>query len=309
MVSMTIHETSEPRQPEQSSASARQTQSYLRTIFDQRGLRPKSKLGQNFLIDLNLLDLIVRRAELTREDLVLEVGSGTGGLTAQLLEAAGGVVSVEIDSAFAVMVREALPPNPRLELLHADALKNKNELNPDLLHAINLVRERTATTRVKLVANLPYAVATPVVTNLLLTDLPIERMIVTVQAEIGDRLIAHAWDQGLRSTRGAGAESRRRVDHPPFAAVGVLAAAEGVVHHRRHPPEALQARPHRRCPEVPPFPARSLHAPPKEPARRVAGPPSRCWTKEEVDRKLAELGIDGTTTGRGARPGAAPAVV
>ena len=81
--------------------SHRQTLSYLRNLFDERGIHPKNKLGQNFLIDLNLLDLLVRTAELTPDDLVLEVGSGTGSLTVRLAERAGAVVSVEIDPAFA----------------------------------------------------------------------------------------------------------------------------------------------------------------------------------------------------------------
>ena len=68
---------------------ARQTLSYLRNLFDERGIHPKNKLGQNFLIDLNLLDLLLRSAELTPDDLVLEVGSGTGSLTVRLLEQAG----------------------------------------------------------------------------------------------------------------------------------------------------------------------------------------------------------------------------
>src|SRR3954447_12589334 len=127
--------------------SDRQTLSYLRNLFAERGIRPKNKLGQNFLIDLNLLDLLLRAAELTRDDLALEVGSGTGGLTVRLAEQAGAVVSVEVDPAFAVLTEEsvaqALGPAPapgpgeepggwrgRVALLRADVLRNKNELNP-----------------------------------------------------------------------------------------------------------------------------------------------------------------------------------
>src|SRR5216683_1570323 len=72
--------------------SSRQTLTYLRNLMDSRRIRPKNKLGQNLLIDLNLLTVIVRTAELTREDLVLEVGSGTGGLTTRLAEQAGAVL-------------------------------------------------------------------------------------------------------------------------------------------------------------------------------------------------------------------------
>src|SRR5262249_4010776 len=149
--------------PEQSLASQRQTQTYLRDLMEKRGLHPKNKLGQNFLVDLNLLDLIVRRAELTDDDLALEVGSGTGGLTARLVDSAGAVASVEIDPAFAEMVREAIPRNPRVVLMHADILKGKNELNPEVLQALTELRRLTGTSRIKLVANLPYVVATPVI--------------------------------------------------------------------------------------------------------------------------------------------------
>ena len=71
----------------------------VKSLLDARGLRPKNKLGQNFLIDLNLLDLIVRAAELDRRDLALEIGSGTGSLTTRLAEQAGAVLSVELDPA------------------------------------------------------------------------------------------------------------------------------------------------------------------------------------------------------------------
>jgi 16S rRNA (adenine1518-N6/adenine1519-N6)-dimethyltransferase len=185
--------------------TTRQTLSYLRTLFQERGIQPKTKLGQNFLVDLNLIDLVVRTAELSPHDLALEVGSGTGSLTMRLLEKAGAVVSVEIDPEFASLTEEAVASHFHLfasgpdatgtrqehvRLLHADALANKNTLNPELLQAIHDLQASAGTTQVKLVANLPYAVAVPVISNLLLTDLPIERMVVTVQWEIAERLLA-----------------------------------------------------------------------------------------------------------------------
>src|SRR3954452_21411739 len=131
--------------------SDRQTLSYLRNLFAERGIRPKNKLGQNFLIDLNLLDLLLRSGELTGDDLALEVGSGTGGLTVRLAEQAGAVVSVEVDPAFAVLTREAVEAYPflsdagegtggrrdRVVLLHGDVLRNKNELSPEVLGALS----------------------------------------------------------------------------------------------------------------------------------------------------------------------------
>src|SRR5262249_27968660 len=123
----------------------RQTQSYLRRILGERRIQPKSKLGQNFLIDLNLLDLILRTAELTREDLALEIGSGTGSLTVKLVEQAGAVVSVEIDENLARMTEDALPVKERVALLHIDVLKNKNELSADIFRAVHDLTQRYQT--------------------------------------------------------------------------------------------------------------------------------------------------------------------
>src|SRR5947209_16902650 len=101
----------------------RQTLSYLRNLFEERGIKPKNKLGQNFLIDLNLLDLLLRSAELTRTDLALEIGSGTGSLTTRLAEQAGAVLSVEIDPAFFAMACEAVAGRDNVLLVRADILK------------------------------------------------------------------------------------------------------------------------------------------------------------------------------------------
>src|SRR5262249_50079473 len=155
----------------------RQTLSYVKGLLDAHGLRPKNKLGQNFLIDLNLLDLIVRSAELDRRDLALEIGTGTGSLTALLADHAGAVLSVELDPEFHAVAREQVGDRPNVRLLNADALRNKNELNPRIVEELAGAREEFACERIKLVANLPYAVATPVISNLLLSDLTVERMV------------------------------------------------------------------------------------------------------------------------------------
>jgi 16S rRNA (adenine1518-N6/adenine1519-N6)-dimethyltransferase len=168
----------------------RQTLSYLRELFHKRGLRPKNKLGQNFLIDLNLLDVLLRGAELSKTDLAVEVGGGTGSLTALLAGHAGAVFSIEIDPAFFELAREAVAGRENVRLLNLDILKNKNHLNPGILEQLAEWQQCWHCPRLKLVANLPYAVATPVISNFLLSDLPIERMVVTVQWEIGEKLIA-----------------------------------------------------------------------------------------------------------------------
>lgn len=178
-------------QPAARYPSPRQTLSYIRGLLENHGLEPKNKLGQNFLIDLNMLDLVVRSAELTREDSVLEVGTGTGTLTAHLADHAGAVFTVEIDRQFHALVQPLLSKRPNVVSFLGDALARKNELNPDVLRGWDELTTRTGCTRRKLVANLPYAVATPVITNLLIqNEFPIDRLVIMVQWEIGERLRA-----------------------------------------------------------------------------------------------------------------------
>src|SRR4051794_27373550 len=168
----------------------RQTLSFLRTLFEDRGIQPKNKLGQNFLIDLNLIDLVLRAAELSADDLALEVGSGTGSLTMKLVERAGAVVSVEIDTAFAQLTQDLLGTHfaiseglnkkegarrEHTRLIHGDALASKNTLAPEVMGAIREMLAASGAKNVKLIANLPYAVSVPIISNLILTDLPIER--------------------------------------------------------------------------------------------------------------------------------------
>jgi 16S rRNA (adenine1518-N6/adenine1519-N6)-dimethyltransferase len=277
------------------ASSSRQTLSYLRNLFEARGIHPKNKLGQNFLIDLNLLDLLLRAAELTREDLAVEIGSGTGSLTARLAEQAGAVLSVEIDPAFCEMVKETAAGYQNVVLVHGDVLKNKNELNPHVLAALNELQHRSGCRRLKLVANLPYAVATPVVTNFLLSALPFERMVVTVQWEIAERLLA-------------------RPDSKAYGALAVLvqsiAAVELV---RKLPPTVFWPRPQVDSAIVCIRPddakrahvgdvlrfrhfLRDLYAHRRKNLRgALLALPGERRPKAEVDQKLAELGLDGTT--------------
>src|SRR5215470_8938996 len=105
--------------------SPRQTLSFLRGVFEGTGLEAKAKLGQNFLIDLNLLDLIVRTAELDASDAVLEVGTGTGSLTARLAEHAGAVVTVEVDKTLQPVAKQVVGERANVRFVFGDALAKK----------------------------------------------------------------------------------------------------------------------------------------------------------------------------------------
>src|SRR5436853_667342 len=108
----------------------RQTQSFLRELFRQHGLTPKKALGQNFLIDINLVDFVVKSGELSRDDFVLEVGTGTGSLTSRLAQEAGAVLTVEIDKSFHQLAKEASNEPAHVQFFQGDVLKNKNTINP-----------------------------------------------------------------------------------------------------------------------------------------------------------------------------------
>jgi len=175
--------------------TTRQTQSYLRSLFTQQGIAPRRSLGQNFLIDLNLHDLIVKTAEVAPGDVILEIGTGAGALTALMAGLGATIVAAEIDPAMAKLTGEVVAGLSNVRILNADALKTKNLLNPELL---DNVRSALAASKAmggngafKLVANLPYNVATPVISNLLVhPELCPSKIVVTIQRELADRMAA-----------------------------------------------------------------------------------------------------------------------
>lgn len=169
----------------------RQTASYLSKRLAAAGLRPVSRFGQNFLVDLNLIDLIARSAELRKTDVVLEVGTGVGSLTTRLSDQAGAVLSVEIDANLHQLASEELEGRQNVRLIHGDALRNKNSLRADLMEQIRDAMTRIGEeSRFLLVANLPYNIATPIISNLLHESPPPDAMVVTIQKELADRMIA-----------------------------------------------------------------------------------------------------------------------
>lgn len=172
------------------AAETRQSISYLTRRFKEVGIEPNARHGQNFLVDLNLLRLLADSAELTRDDVVLEIGTGTGSLTALLAARAAAVVTVEVDRRMYSLASEELIDYPNVTMLLQDALANKNTLHPAVLAAVRRQLDAGPNRRFKLVANLPYNIATPIVTNLLAEEHPPESMTVTIQKEVADRMLA-----------------------------------------------------------------------------------------------------------------------
>lgn len=169
---------------------AGQTLAEIRSLLQRHGLAPRHRLGQNFLIDLNLMRKLVAAAEVGPADVVLEVGPGTGSLSEILLETGARLIAVELDRGLHGLLAERLSSNPRLMLLQGDALDSKHALNPAMLEAWRTQTPGAGGAR-KLVANLPYQIATPLLMELLVQDSPqVGRMCVTIQREVGQRLRA-----------------------------------------------------------------------------------------------------------------------
>lgn len=169
----------------------RQTTAYLKRLFADVGFSLDPRRGQNFLVDLNILDLLARTAAIRPDDVVLEVGTGTGALTERIAPAAAAVVTVEIDRRLAQLARDRLVDHANVTLIEGDALARKHRLAPELLETL-AARLAASGGRLLLVANLPYCVATPVISNLLALDRPFDAAVVTVQREMAERMTASA---------------------------------------------------------------------------------------------------------------------
>lgn len=139
----------------------------------------QKKFGQNFLIDTNVLDKIVAAAGVTKEDCVLEIGPGIGTMTQYLAEAARKVVAVEIDKALIPILEESLSAYDNVTIINGDILK------VDINH---IVQEYNGGKPIKVVANLPYYITTPIIMGLFEQHVPLDSITVMVQKEVAERM-------------------------------------------------------------------------------------------------------------------------
>lgn len=161
-----------------------QTQTQIRQILETHGLAPKKSLGQNFLLDHNLIRKLVDSASVSAGELILEVGPGTGTLTEELLARGASVIACELDDGLASHLRDHFASfGERFTLVHGDCLESKRELSRAAVAAI-------ASRPFKLVANLPYGAGTPVMLALLANHPACSTLAVTIQREVADRLLA-----------------------------------------------------------------------------------------------------------------------
>lgn len=139
----------------------------------------QKRYGQNFLIDSHILEKIIEASEITREDCVLEIGPGIGTMTQYLAESAGRVIAVEIDQSLIPILSDTLSPYENVTVINEDILK---------LDINKLVEEKNAGRPVKVVANLPYYITTPIIMGLFESHVPLKSITIMVQKEVADRM-------------------------------------------------------------------------------------------------------------------------
>lgn len=155
------------------------TPSATKEIIDKYSFAFQKKFGQNFLIDSNVLESIIRGAEITKDDFVLEIGPGIGTMTQYLCEAARQVVAVEIDKMLIPILEDTLSEYDNVEVINQDVLK---------VDIKSLAEEKNNGKPIKVVANLPYYITTPIIMGLFESGVPIDSITIMVQKEVADRM-------------------------------------------------------------------------------------------------------------------------
>lgn len=156
----------------------------LRTklIMERHGFSLKKKFGQNFLINQHVLDGIVEGADLKADDVVIEIGPGIGSLTQYLAENVKEVVAIEIDNSLIPILEETMADYDNISIIHKDVMK---------VDLKRLIEERWPGKKVKVVANLPYYITTPIIMKLFEEHIPLDSITVMVQKEVADRMQAN----------------------------------------------------------------------------------------------------------------------
>ena len=175
-----------------------QTKRQIQELLSAAGVSPNRRLGQHFLVDLNLMRLLVESAQIGPRDVVLEVGTGTGSLTEALARQAGHVVTVELDRTLAGIAQSRLAGAENVQVLNIDILAGKGAIHPTVTEAVTQAHARLGNTgptgpapgRVLLVSNLPYDVASSVMIDLVKGPVTMDAMLVTVQKEVAERMTA-----------------------------------------------------------------------------------------------------------------------
>ncbi len=205
-----------------------------REVLAKYGMSAKKKFGQNFLIDSGVLDGIVSAAGVTKDDCVLEIGPGIGSLTQYLAEAAGQVVAVEIDKSLIPVLADTLSEYNNVTVINNDVLK---------VDIAEIVEKYNSGRPIKVVANLPYYITTPIIMKLFESGAPIESITVMVQKEVADRMVVGPGNKDYGSLSlavGFYAQADHVMDVPPSSFIPQPGVGSAVVRLTRYSEPAVK---------------------------------------------------------------------
>jgi 16S rRNA (adenine1518-N6/adenine1519-N6)-dimethyltransferase len=252
-------------------------------VLAKYGMSAKKKFGQNFLIDSNVLDGIVSAAKVTEDDCVLEIGPGIGSLTQYLAEAAGKVVAVEIDKTLIPVLADTLSEYNNVTVINEDVLK---------VDIDEIVRKYNDNRPIKVVANLPYYITTPIIMKLFESGAPIESITVMVQKEVADRMVMGPGNKDYGSLSlavGYYAKADAVMDVPPSSFIPQPGVGSAVVRLTRYSEPAVKVRDEKYMFEII---RTSFNQRRKTLSNSLSNNPALKVSRQEVQDALVKMGID-----------------
>ncbi len=254
-----------------------------REVLERHHMSAKKKFGQNFLIDSSVLEGIVEAADVTKQDFVLEIGPGIGTLTQYLAEAARAVVAVEIDTSLLPVLDDTLSEYGNVTVINKDVLK---------VDIGELAREYNGGEPIKVVANLPYYITTPIIMKLFESGAPIESITVMVQQEVAQRMAAEPGNKDYGSLSLAVSfysEARQVMEVPPSSFIPQPQVASAVVNLKRYDKPRVMVGDEKYLFEII---RTSFNQRRKTIANSISNNPHLGVSREQVQNALIKMGID-----------------
>ena len=252
-------------------------------VLSKYNMSAKKKFGQNFLIDSGVLDGIVEASGVTKEDCVLEIGPGIGSLTQYLAEAAKRVVSVEIDKTLIPVLNDTLSEYDNVTIINEDIL------NVDIE---SIVKEYNEGRAIKVVANLPYYITTPIIMKLFESGAPIDSITVMVQKEVADRMVMGPGNKDYGSLSlavGYYAKATAVMNVPPGSFIPQPNVGSAVVHLKRYEKPAVEVGNEKYMFEII---RTAFNQRRKTLSNSLSNNPSLKVTRQQVQDALTEINID-----------------
>ena len=259
-----------------------------REVLSKYGMSAKKKFGQNFLIDSNVLDGIVSAAGVSGDDCVLEIGPGIGSLTQYLAEAAGAVVAVEIDRGLIPVLEDTLSEYKNVTVINEDVLK------VDIAEIVNKYNHGKP---IKVVANLPYYITTPIIMKLFESGAPIESITVMVQKEVADRMVMGPGNKDYGSLSlavGFYAKAEPVMDVPPSSFIPQPGVGSAVVRLTRYSKPAVEVSDEKYMFEII---RTAFNQRRKTLSNALSNNPALKVSRDQVQGALEDMGLNGMARG------------